>query len=65
MKSDKKQSTIDRVNWALHRAAARAKPEKLGKATWALYGAVGISSLLLLGCDGGNNIPKFPRSFGD
>ena len=56
----KKQSTIDKVNWALH----RAKTEKLGKAKWVLYGAVGISSLLLLGCEG-PQFPKIPRSYGD
>jgi hypothetical protein len=56
----KNGSTIDKVNWALH----RAKTEKLGKAKWVLYGAVGISSLLLLGCDG-PQFPKFPKGYGD
>ena len=53
------------MNWALHRAAVRSKPEKLGKAKWALYGAVGVTSMLLLGCHGGDDVPKYPRAFGD
>ena len=37
----KNGSTIDKVNWALHRVVTQAKPEKLGNATWVLSGAVG------------------------
>ena len=65
MKGNEKPSMMDKVNWVLHRAVEEAKPGKIGKAKWALYGAVGVSSLLLLGCDGGNDIPKWPRAFGD
>jgi hypothetical protein len=61
----KRESNLDKVNWVIHRVVTQAKPEKLGKAKWVLYSAVGISSLLLLGCDGGTEIPKYPRAAGD
>ena len=64
MKPGKNQSTLNKVNWVLHRAVAEAKPEKLAKAKWVLYGAVAISSVLLFGCDG-PQYPKIPRNLGD
>jgi len=54
--SDRKPSTIDKVKWALYRTAAEPR-----KATWAIYGAVGISTLLLFGGDS----PKWPKNAGD
>jgi len=54
--SERKPGTIDKVKWALYRTAAEPK-----KATWAIVGAVGISTLLLFGVDS----PKWPRNAGD
>jgi len=54
--SDRKPGTIDKVKWALYRTAAEPR-----KATWAICGAVGISTLLLFGGDS----PKWPRATGD
>ena len=54
--SDRKPSTIDKVKSALYRNAAEPR-----KATWAIYGAVGISTLLLVGVDS----PKWPVNTGD
>ena len=54
--SERKPGTIDKVKWALYRTAAEPR-----KATWAIYGAVGISTLLLFGGDS----PKWPKNAGD
>jgi hypothetical protein len=55
--SDRKPSTIEKVKSALVRTAAEPR-----KATWIIYGAVGISTLLLFG---GDAVPKWPKGTGD
>ena len=55
--SERKPSTIDKVTWALHRTAAHPR-----KATWAIHGAAGIISTLLLF---GGDSPKWPINTGD
>jgi hypothetical protein len=62
--SERKPSKIDNVKWALHRAVVEAKPERLAKAKWVIYGAVGLSTLLLFGCDT-PEYPKLPKALGD
>ena len=54
--SERKPGTIDKVKLALYRTAAGPR-----KATWVIYGAVGISTLLLFGGDA----PKWPKGTGD
>ena len=63
--SERKLSNIDKVKWALYRTVTEAKPEKRAKAKWVVYGAVALSTVLLVACDCGNNSPKFPRAAGD
>ena len=55
--SERKPGTIDKVKWALYRTATEPR-----KATWAIYGAVGIISTLLLF---GGDAPKWPKTTGD
>ncbi len=54
--SERKPGTIDKVKYAMYRTAAQPR-----KATWIIYGAVGISTLLLFGGDA----PKWPKGTGD
>jgi hypothetical protein len=62
--SERKQSKIDKVKWALYRTVTEAKPEKLAKAKWVVYGAVALSSVLVFAADG-PQYPKWPRALGD
>jgi hypothetical protein len=57
--SERKPGAIDKVKCALYRTAAEPR-----KATWAIYGAVGISTLLLFGATQ-LDAPKWPRNVGD
>jgi hypothetical protein len=52
---------LDKLKSALY----HVPPDKVAKAKWVVYAAVGISTLLMFGCEGGGDVPKFPRAAGD
>jgi hypothetical protein len=63
MKSDDKPTKLERVSYTLHRAMSAAQSKRAAR--WVIYGATALTTTLLVGWDGPDDLPKYPRHLGD